>query len=100
MKILAIEKEVEATTPENFQFHLKAEAQKVWELQQQNNIRDIYFRADRSSAMLILECDSVDEAENILQTLPMVQANLSEFEIIPLKRYYGFKRLFDKNFND
>ena len=97
MKILAIEKEVSATTSKDFQPHLKAEAQKVWELQQQNIIREIYFRADLSSAVLILECDYVDDAEKILQTLPLVQANLIEFEIIPLKPYPGFERLFDKN---
>ncbi len=96
MKILAIEKEIEGTTSEDFQPHLKAEAQKVWELQQQNIIREIHFRADRSSAVLIFECDSVDEAEKILNTLPLVQANLIEFEIIPLKPYPGFERLFDK----
>ncbi len=100
MKILAIEKDVAGTTPENFQPYLKAEAQKVWELQQQNIIREIYFQADRSCAVLILECDSVDEAEKILKTLPLVQANLIEFEIIPLKPYPGFERLFDKKIND
>jgi len=96
MKILALEKELAGTTPEGFQSHLKAETQKIWELQQQNVIREIYFRADRSSAVLILECDSIAEAEKILQTLPLVQANLIEFEIIPLKPYPGFKRIFDK----
>jgi len=100
MKILALEKEVIGTTTEDFQPHLKAEAQKVWELQQQNIIREIYFRADRSSVVLVLECDSVDETKKILKTLLLVQANLIEFEIIPLKPYPGFERLFDKNIND
>ncbi len=94
MKILAIEHEVQGITSEDFQFQLKAEAQKVWELHQKNVIREIYFRADRSSAVLILECNSVEEAQNILQTLPLVQADLIEFEIIPLMPYPGFKRLF------
>jgi muconolactone delta-isomerase len=100
MKILAIEKEIAGTTSQDFQPHLKVEAKKVWELQQQNIIREIYFRADRSSAVLILECNNVDEAEKIIQTLPLVQASLIEFEIIPLKPYPGFERLFDKNINN
>ena len=95
MKILAIEKEISGTTPEDFQPHLKVEVQKVWELQQQDIIREIYFRADRSCAVLMLECDSIVEAEKILQRLPLVQANLIKFEIIPLKPYPGFERLFD-----
>jgi len=64
-------------------------------LQQQDIIREIYFRADRSCAVLMLECDSIVEAEKILQRLPLVQANLIKFEIIPLKPYPGFERLFD-----
>jgi hypothetical protein len=134
MKILAIEKEIEGATSEDFQPYLKAEAQKVWELQQQNIIREIYFGVDRSCAVLILECNSVDGPETIFQggeknkmdiydsitliisilffyqndnlffltpqTLPLVQANLIEFEIIPLKPYPGFERLFNKNINN
>ena len=76
MKILAIEKEIEGTTVEDFLPYLKAEAQKVWELQQQNIIREIYFQANRSNAVPILECANVDEAEKVLKMLPLVQANL------------------------
>jgi DNA topoisomerase VI subunit B len=100
MKILAIEKEIAGTASEDFQPHLKAEAQKVWELQQQNIIREIHFRADQSSAVLILQCENVEEAEKILKTLLLVHANLIEFEIIPLKPYPGFERLFGNNIND
>ena len=95
MKILVLEKEVAGTTSEDFQPYLKAEARKVWELQQQNIIREIYFRTDRSCAVMILECHDVEEAEKNLKALPLVQANLIEFEIIPLKPYPGFERLFD-----
>ncbi len=97
MKILAIEKEVEGKTSEDFQPHLKAEALNVWELHQKNVIREMYFRADRSSAVLILECDRLEDAQKILQTLPLARANLIEFEIIPLAPYPGFKRLFAKS---
>ena len=94
MKILAIEKDVEGVSPEDFKPHLKAEAQKVWELQQENIIREIYFRQDEPSAVLILECNNVKEAKEILDTLPLVKENLIEFEIIPLIPYPGFARLF------
>jgi hypothetical protein len=97
MKILAIEKGVEGVSSEDFKPHLKAEAQKVWELQQENIIREIYFRQDESSAVLILECDNMEEAKKILETLPLVKENLIEFEIIPLIPYPGFARLFTFN---
>lgn len=94
MKILAIEKELPGGTPELFQKHGKAEAQHAWELYQQGVIRELYFRQDRSEAVLILECEDVAAAEIMLQTLPLVKAGLITFELIPLKAYPGFERLF------
>ena len=94
MKILAMEIEVEDVKPEQFGPHLKAEAQRVWELYQSGSIRELYFRADRSEAVLMLECKDVNEAQQILQSLPLVQAGLIAFEIIPLIPYPGFVRLF------
>jgi muconolactone delta-isomerase len=94
MKILAMEIEVGGINPEKFQTHLKAEARHVWELYQSGVIRELYFRADRSEAVLMLECTDVNEAQQILQSLPLVQASLIAFEIIPLVPYPGFVRLF------
>ena len=96
MKILALEKEIPNTTPEQCAPHLKAEAVRVWELYKSEHIREIYFREDRSEAVLILECGYVEEAESLLDTLPLVKEGLIEFEIIPLVPYPGFERLFEK----
>jgi len=96
MKILALEKEIPDTTPEQFAPHLKAEAARVWELYQSGHIREIYFRGDRSEAVLVLECVDADEAEDLLDSLPMVQAGLICFEVIPLIPYPGFERLFEE----
>jgi len=94
MKILALEKETSNTTPEQFAPHLKAEAARVWELYKSGRVREIYFREDRDEAVLILECTDVDEAKGLLNTLPLVQARLIKFEVIPLVPYPGFERLF------
>jgi len=94
MKILALEKEILNTTPEQFAPHLKAEAARVWELYKSGQVREIYFRGERSEAVLILECADVDEAEQLLSSLPLVQAGLISFEVIPLVPYPGFERLF------
>ena len=96
MKILAMEIEVGGVKPEQFELHLKAEAQRVWELYQSGVIRELYFRADRSEAVLMLECTDVNEVQQILQSLPLVQASLISFEIIPLRPYPGFVRLFEE----
>ncbi len=96
MKILAMEIETAGVKPEQFGPHLKAEARRVWELYQTGTIRELYFRADRSEAVLILECADVREARQALDSLPLVQAGLINFEVIPLIPYSGFARLFGK----
>jgi muconolactone delta-isomerase len=94
MRILAMEIETEGVKPEQFRPHLKSEARRVWELYQDGTIRELYFRADRSEAVLILECSDVGEAQEILDSLPLIRAGLIRFEIIPLVPYPGFARLF------
>ena len=94
MKILAMEIEAKNIKPEQFRPHLKAEAQRVWELYQNGTIRELYFRADRSEAVLILECADAGEAQQTLESLPLVKAGLITFDLIPLIPYPGFERLF------
>jgi muconolactone delta-isomerase len=97
MKILALEHELPGATAEQFQQHANDEARKVWELYQSGVIRELYFRADKNEAVLVLECASVIEAQEILASLPFVQAGLISFEVLPLKAYPGFARLFEKD---
>ena len=96
MKILALEHELPNATAEGFQKHAKDEARKVWELAQAGVIRDANFRVDRSEAVLVLEGQTVEEARDALSTLPFVKNQLITFELIPLKAYPGFERLFEK----
>jgi hypothetical protein len=73
---------------------LKAEAARLWELYQSGQVRESYFRQNRSEAVLILECHDTEEAQTLLDSLPLVRAGLIRFEIIPLVPYPGFERLF------
>jgi muconolactone delta-isomerase len=79
---------------EKFQQYSRAEAFRAWELHQQGIIRELYFRADRSEAILVLECDNVESARQVLASLPLVENGLITFELIPLTAYPGFARLF------
>ena len=96
MKIIAIEKEYEGKTWEDFKPYLEEEAKAVWKLYQRNIIREIYFRADQSSAVLILECTDLIEAKKNLSELPLVKENLIFFELILLAPYHGLERLLKK----
>jgi hypothetical protein len=94
MKILALEQTVSGAVTGETVPHLRAEAERVWELYQAGVIREISFRQDRPEAVIVLECDSPGEAEKIIASLPLVQLGLIRFEIIPLVPYPGFARLF------
>lgn len=84
MRILAIERPVPSASPTQ------------WELHQQGAIRELFFRADEPAALLMLESADIAEARAVLASLPLVQTGLIEFEVIPLRAYPGFARLFDQ----
>ena len=94
MKILAMEKEMPGVQRDQFTRHLKPEAMQVWSLYASGTLREMYFRQDRSEAVLILECADANEAAQLLDSLPLVKAGLIRFDIIPLIPYAGFARLF------
>jgi len=97
MKILALEIEVSGVRDEQFTMELLvAESQRAWELYQEGTIRELYFHRDNYEAVLILECENTDEAQRVLDTLPLVRENLIGFKILPLVPYDGFARLFQQ----
>lgn len=97
MKILAIEKEVPGVIANQFPPHLQAEACRVWDLYKSGIIREMYFRQDKTDAVLVLECADAAEAREVLNSLPLVHEKLIDFEIIPLVAYPGLERLFARN---
>jgi hypothetical protein len=94
VKIIAIERETPGKTSEQFRPYLKAEAAMVWDYYQNGLARELYFRQDQSTAVLVLECAEIADALAALDRLPLVQAGLITFDLIPLKPYPGFARLF------
>jgi hypothetical protein len=94
MKIIAIEREVSGDRAANFSRYAEAEARRVWELIQEDKIREIYFRKDRDCAVILLECQDLEDAKRLLNTLPFVKEELIQFDLIPLKPYPGLERLF------
>ncbi len=94
VRILALEVEKAEAPTADSQPQLVEEAKSVWQLYQDDVIREAYFRADRNAAVLVLECADVREARRTLAQLPLVSAGLIEFEFIPLIPYPGFSRLF------
>lgn len=94
MKILALEHDAPETAREQYRPLLHAEAERIWQLYLGGIIRELYFRADAAQAVLVLECADVETARMALDSLPLVQAGVISFELIPLAPYPGFARLF------
>ena len=54
----------------------------------------IYYIADMSGAILILEADNLDTAQAIVAEFPMAENKILDFEILSLKPYTGLEALF------
>jgi len=88
MRILAIERALPGADPDQLTPELAmAQARRAWELHETGTVRELYHRADESAAVLVLECESLEEATEALASLPLVAAGLVEFEILPLRAY-------------
>ena len=75
---------------------LNAEARHTWEMYKSGKFREIYFRTDHPGAVIILECENVDEAKKLMADLPLVKAGYIEFEYIPVGPFTPFEGLFEK----
>lgn len=88
MRILAIERVIPGASADELTPELAmAQAKRAWELHEAGTVRELYHRADEGAAVLVLECDTLDEATEALASLPLVAAGLVEFEILPLRAY-------------
>jgi hypothetical protein len=94
MKILALEKDIPGASAVDNAALLQDEARAVWELMHSGVIREIHFREDRSQAVILLEAESTAQGQAVLGQLPLVKAGFIEFEVIGLRPYPGFARLF------
>jgi muconolactone delta-isomerase len=94
MRILALEVENLERMQKDIQPFLQEEARMVWKLAQSNSIREIYFHAENHTAVIMLEASGKEEAQQILDQLPLVREGFIHFDVIPLAPYDGYARLF------
>lgn len=93
MRILAIERELSLINPTKMHDVLRAEAARVWALQKQDVIRELWFTRGDQRAVIMLECDTENAAKEYLESLPLVRHHCIEFELLALRPYDGFDRL-------
>lgn len=73
---------------------VSAEAAQAWEFYASEQIRQMYYIADMSGAIMIWEGESVESVTQEVQKLPMVKEGILACEILPLKPYTGYESLF------
>ncbi|MBK7214014.1 MAG: superoxide dismutase [Bacteroidales bacterium] len=95
MKLLAIEKETIQVNWNEENEVLINEAYRAYELFQQGIFRELYF-TELENAVIVLECESKENAEQVLATLPLVKAGFIRFELMELHPYTGFSRIIYK----
>jgi hypothetical protein len=84
MRILALDRVVPSATLEKMRPFFKQEAQCAYSMYKEGRIRELFFRTDRPGAAMLLECEDTTDARRLLDELPLVQAGLIDFELIPL----------------
>ncbi len=94
MKVLALGRDTAPADDPRFPEVRPAEARRAWELYRQDILREIYFRADRPNGVLVLEVPDLAAARAVIDSLPLVAAGLIDFDLVPLRPYPGFARLF------
>jgi hypothetical protein len=98
MRFLALGSEVDGTFPgfsdEEAAALGRAEARRAWELHQAGIVREISFRTNARRSVMILEAPDEDAAREALASLPFVRAGMLTFEVVGLRPYDGWARLF------
>ena len=94
MQFLVIARVLEGVSMEQISPLVKLEVAKVWEYYASDVVRSIYYIADMSGAVLMLEAENLSAAQEIVAQFPMAQNNVLNFEILPLKAYTGLEALF------
>lgn len=94
MQVLVIARVKSGIPVEQVLPFVSAEAAQAWEFYASEQIRQMYYIADMSGAVMLWEGESVESVTQEVQKLPMVKEGILACEIIPLKPYTGFASLF------
>jgi hypothetical protein len=92
MKILAISKEITDINWDGEKAVLEDEANEVYQLYLSGFLREIYFN-EQQDAIIILECESMGKAVDLLNSLPLVKKGWIAFELMQINPYTGYGRI-------
>jgi hypothetical protein len=91
VQILAvIRRRTEAFSEEQFAELLEPEAEMLRTLYAEGIVRSAWSRADVLGACLMMERDSLEDAQAAFARLPLAAAGMLEVQWVPLRGYRGF----------
>lgn len=93
MKLICSLLATSTASPDRFMAYEQAESERVWELYTSGVLKEIYLRTDTIGAAIVLQCNSQSEAENAIDTLPMVKAGLFEVSYMALGEWTEMTRM-------
>ena len=83
MKVMAIGT-LKPLTPEQRQKYLPAEVPATLQLYLDGKIEQFWFQDKAAGVIFLMSVDSVDEADRLLKALPLGQADLMTFDLLPV----------------
>ena len=83
MKVMAIGT-LKPLSPEQKQKYLPKEVPATLQLYLDNKMEQFWMRDKEAGLIFLMNVDSVDEADRLLKALPLVQANLLTFDLMPI----------------
>ena len=83
MKVMAIGT-LKPLSQEQRQKYLPKEVPATLQLYLDNKMEQFWMRDKEAGLIFLMNVDSVDEADRLLKALPLVQANLLTFDLMPI----------------
>ena len=83
MKVMAIGT-LKPLTPEQRQTYLPKEVPATLQIYLDGKMEQFWLRDDDAGVIFLMSVDSVEEADALLKALPLGQANLLTFELMPV----------------
>jgi hypothetical protein len=82
--VLVIETPKQGVTPQQVMAVIPDEIQATVKLYLNGKIREWYSRGDGKGVIVLLDVKTVDEARDIVETLPLAKAQLMDHQLIPV----------------
>jgi hypothetical protein len=83
MKVMAIGT-LKSLTPEQMQKYLPQEVPATLQLYLDGKMEQFWLRDKQAGVIFLMSVESLEEADRLLKALPLGQANLLTFELMPI----------------